>query len=511
MSTMIIGLAASCDKEESKPITEMDYSETVIPEIIVEENTLSFDSEESLRNFMQNEDVEATDNILQTLAVSGFSSLRPIFNDLEGPEVEKFLVSKSSKIKNKGSLYSSKNSDDEIDLDDELISDERFAKILNDDREIFVGKNYYVYTTKGLFFCKKSKRKKLKSLLETLENSTTSKLEARYDLPECENIYKVSSEAMNLNSPSGSIIALDEDINFFSSCGGGGGSTGGGSTGGGTTTSTTVPLLVPQNFGSCSYTENSIFQQIFGNTVTCNDYHDSTHRIQTKVWNENWLLWASVGASAKYQKKRLIGWSESSTSDGVRLGINHAIYTYNSSVSPYNAVDPKRVIFKYKGVNYNQYGNVVTSYPINSSAWPFPQNETLGAIEIYIFGDDQYFPLTGKEANKTINDLLSQARGAIRGLSNDMNNDKVGVQIVKFLPSSFKVTQTDILLKNSSKAKKTFDFNFLLSFNSGSSGVFQTVANQLNAEKYDKIEIDMYGAALRNNVWKGKKIRGKVD
>jgi len=55
----------------------------------------------------------------------------------------------------------------------------------------------------------------------------------------------------------------------------------------------------------------------------------------------------------------------------------------------------------------------VPKYPINSSAWPFPQNETLGAIEIYVFGDDQYWPLTGKDANKSINQLLSQARSAI--------------------------------------------------------------------------------------------------
>ena len=270
-------------------------------------------------------------------------------------------------------------------------------------------------------------------------------------------------------------------------------------------------MLVPQSFGVCAYSEDSIFQQIFGNTVKCNDYHDSDHRIQTKVWNENYLIWSSVGASAKYQKKRLVGWSESSTSDGVRLGINHAIYTYKTNISPYNAIDPKRVIFKYKGVNYDMYGNVVPKYPINSSAWPFPQNETLGAIEIYIFGDDQYWPLTGKDANKSINQLLSQARSAISGLSNDMTQDKVGVQIVKFLPSSFEITQTDILLKHSSQAKKIFDFNFLLKFNSSSSGWYSTVTDQLNAKKYEKIEIDMYGAALRNNVWKGKRIQGKVD
>jgi len=92
-----------------------------------------------------------------------------------------------------------------------------------------------------------------------------------------------------------------------------------------------------------------------------------------------------------------------------------------------------------------------------------------------------------------------------------MAQDKVGVQIVKFLTTSFQITQADILLKHSSQAKKTFDFNFLVKFNSSTSDWFRTVADQLNSKKYEKIDIDMYGAALRNNVWKGKRIQGKVE
>ena len=61
-----------------------------------------------------------------------------------------------------------------------------------------------------------------------------------------------------------------------------------------------IPMLNAQDFGTCAYSENSLFQQIFGNTVKCNDYFDDKHRIQTKVYNENYLIFASIGVSAKY-------------------------------------------------------------------------------------------------------------------------------------------------------------------------------------------------------------------
>lgn len=139
------------------------------------------------------------------------------------------------------------------------------------------------------------------------------------------------------------------------------------------------------------------------------------------------------------------------------------------------------------------------------------RKETYGAIEITILGEDLYYPLKGKDANKSINTLLSQARNLINGLSSDMKQDKVGVNIVKFLPNSFQVTQADILLKHSSQAKKIFDFNYLVEWESNSNWG-ENLLNQLgNSTKYEKIDIDIYGAALRNGVWKGKRIRGKVD
>lgn len=516
-SSLIFSLCiVSCSKEHTEIIDEENSTiESVNVQLV--NNKLKFDNEESLAAFLgQAEDVNFSEKIVE-LNKTGFNSLRPVFDLDDDIAIDNYLATKKSRIAKKGYLYSLKDDSEEIDLEDELVSDPSFASVLNENREIYVGDNYYVYTTMGLYFCKIENEQHLKDYLSNLSSKITSR--SQVSRTGCEQYYKSSMTAkdtgeLSLSPVQGTVTVVDSQISVYETCGGStGGSTGGSSGGstGGTTTSTTIPLLIPQNFGVCAYSEDSIFQQIFGNTVKCNDYHDSDHRIQTKVWNENYLIWSSVGASAKYQKKRLIGWSESTTSDGVRLGINHAVFTYKSNVTPYNAIDPQRVIFKYKGVSYDQYGKVVTTYPINPTAWPFPQNETVGAIDIVIFGDDKYWPLTGTEANKNINKLLSQARGVIKGLSNDMTQDKVGVQITKFLEREFQIVQADILLKHSSQAKRTLDFNFLLKFKSSTTDYFQTFVNQANATKYSKIDIDIYGAALRNNVWKGKRIRGKVE
>ena len=64
---------------------------------------------------------------MQSLSEKGFTALRPIFTDLDGPEVESFLAHKASLIQSKGILYSTRGNDAELDLDDEVISDGKFA------------------------------------------------------------------------------------------------------------------------------------------------------------------------------------------------------------------------------------------------------------------------------------------------------------------------------------------------------------------------------------------------
>lgn len=517
--TVLTVVIQSCSKEKEINLDTLN-SDNELTNIQVIDNKLKFESSESLVSFIEQKDEEELKGEIKGLSEKGFNSLAPLFDENDDEAIDEFLAQKQSKIAEKGYLYSLKESD-EIDTEDELISDTRFASILNEDREIYVGDNYYVYTTTGLYFCKIEDEDYLKNYLNELKGTTASKSTfLKLATPACiieeNHLAKETSKTsindeLTLNPISGEVMPIDQKINYFTTCGNGQQSSNGGTT---TTTTTTsapvIPMLIPQNFGTCAYSENSLFQQVFGNTVKCNDYHDSTHRIQTKVWNENYLIFATVGVSAKYQKKRFIGWSESVTSDEVRLGINHAIYTYKSPISPYNPFDPSRVVVKYKGISYDLYGNIVQNFPIEPNAWPYAQNETVGEVDIEIFGAELYYPLTGNQANSTINQLLSLIRSNFTGLGNDLNQDKVGVNIIKFLPNEFKIVRTDIVKKHSSQVKETFDVNFLLTLKNSSDLNFKTFTDQINSEKYDDLDIDIYGAALRNGVWKGKRIVGKI-
>lgn len=512
-------LLVNCNKNEFvkddfyTDSAEIISDETLMSAAKIEENTLSFESEELLSAFMERKGGEEFKERLVELSSEGFNSLMPNLDLNDDESIDRYLASKQSRIAKKGYLYSFKNGKDDIDLEDDLISDPDFAAILNEEREIIVGKKFYVYTTNGVYFSHKKHKKHLRKYLKNLASKITSKTQITSRAP-CEKARKNNDRktlsAISFSPVTGSTSRVDSKISLYQTCGGGGG----GVTrpvGGVSSNSSTPPMLIPQTFGSCAYSEDSLFQQIFGHTVKCNDYHDSKHRIQTKVWNENYFVWSTVGASAKYQKKRFIGWSESSTSSEVRLGINRAVYTYKSPISLYNPWDPKRVTVKYKGVSYDITGKVVEKYPLNPSAWPFPKNETLGAIEITIFGDDKYWPLKGKDANRSINDLLNTIRSNFRNIAPDIEKDKVGINIVKYMQNSFQITRTDILKKHRSQAKEKFDFNFLLTYNSKNDNFWKTAADQLSAEKYKNIEVDIYGAALRNGKWKGKRITGATN
>ncbi|MDO5981859.1 hypothetical protein [Flavivirga spongiicola] len=508
----------NCEKEPETNLDDSSFENNLINVQVVDDK-LKFENNESLATFVKQKTEEEFKNEIKNLSDKGFSSLRPVFDENDDVLIDDFLKQKKSKIAKKDYLYSLKDVSEEIDLNDELISDTRFASILNKNREIYVGDKYFIYTTKALYFCKIEDEDYLKEYLKNMKNTLTSKsafIKTNKSAGETLSLAPISGEVREIDSRISAFETDDQPVPPDEDKEGNGGSGGGSGTPSSTTVS--IPMLASQNFGMCQYSENSLFQQVFGNTVKCNDYHDSKHRIQTKVWNENYFLFASIGVSAKYQKKRFIGWSESVTADEVRLGINHAIYTYKSPLSPQNPFDPNRVVVNYKGKGYDLQGNVVPKFPVNPTAWPYPQNATIGEIDIEIFGNELFYSLSGKDANKSINQLLSLIRSNYKGLSGDrddiatdLENDRIGVNIIKFLPNKFKVVRADILKKHGSQVKESFDSNFLLTLTNNSNANFKTFTDQFNAKKYQNLDIDIYGAALRNGVWKGKRIVGKIE
>jgi len=162
-------VTVSCSDDDYIADVESVAIEELKP-ISLEGNILSFDSEQTLASIL--EDKEETLTIIEDFKSDGFLSLKPNFENLESSEIDTFLAAKAQRLSSKGAMYTNKTGkNDDIDTTDEIIADETFASILNEDREVIVGNNYYIYTTDGLYFIEKSKKDKLTDYLAALEKT----------------------------------------------------------------------------------------------------------------------------------------------------------------------------------------------------------------------------------------------------------------------------------------------------------------------------------------------------
>ncbi|WP_136468951.1 hypothetical protein [Flagellimonas onchidii] len=521
-------LILSCSKEPEIEAIASEEPKQIEVKVQVVNNKLKFDNKESLAQFMEQNDQSEIKKKVNKFTEQGFKTLRPLFEDNEEDAMSAFLIQKQAKIAKKGYLYSSKNDDDdEIDLDDELISDANFAAILNEDREIYVGDSLYIYTTLGIYASKIGDEEYLRNYLSNESSKISSKEKLLAARGAC-NHYKSSISNNMLEPMKLQRVSIDSKINSYKNCGGSGGGSSGGSgsssgsgSGGSSSTSlqASMPIIKPMSFGTCQYSEDSVWQSIFGNRVKCNDYHDSTHRVQTQFYNENYLLFNKIGMKVKYQKKRLVGWSQSSTADYVEMGINSLMFNYKNPYTIYNPFSSHHIKYKYKGVTYDMQGRVIQDRIIEP-AWPI-SNESQILIPLVIEINDIIFPkwdihfegVTAGNVNDGIKELLKGAKSALSSeFRKNLKDNKVKVRIVRYAPKDTQVIVANRVTRGKSYTDYKFPPSFLLSYNSkNGSNAWKHFADQMNAKKHDKVTIDMYGAALRNGKIKGKRVIGKGD
>lgn len=495
-------------------------------EFSVIDGKIKFQSQQSLVAFMD-KDPEVIRNSVSEISGKQFKTLRPFFEEGETKQIDNFLKNKQQKIKSSNYLYSLKSGEDdeEIDLDDELISDENFASILNEQRELYVGDSIYIYTTDGVYFTSIEKEYLLLDYLENLGKESLKSEIIQKKKQEMKNFQKIEESqisTLSIEPIEGRVTSIDENISLYQPLmiapdepysGGGGG--GGGYTGGGTPTTgqDDFPILKPKTFGSCAYSPGSLWQQVFGERVKCNDYHDDDHRIQTQFYNENYYVYATIGSKAKYQKKRFIGWSESSTAEFVELGVNYVKFDYVFNEPQFNPFDLKYLTFNYEGITYDSFGQVQDYNTPSPTNWPFRDGLvtlqiTIAAIGIHRGQDDPYV-FDGAVANSAIKSLITLAGQNVPGLARNLIDNKVAIEIVKFSPGQATMLFNNRVIRDGSNAQKNFDFNFLAEYsNDFDYKKLSSYFDQLNAKRYKNVSVDIYGAALRNNVWKGKRIIG---
>lgn len=364
----------------------------------------------------------------------------------------------------------------------------------------------------------------MRNYLDSLENTAEGKLFIKNKLTQKSFNSNCNPEIVNLMAPEGSVNEVDDMITHFTpelgDCSGtGDGNTGGGSGTGSYTNpniNSDMKMLIPQGLQPCNYAQNSLWQQTFGNRVKCNDYHDGNHRVQTQFWSQNYFLWSDIGTKIKYQKKRTIGWSQSTAADYLELGVNNVHYVYNHNFNQTTPIALSPIQFKYKGLTYDMYGNQM-SFPINPNPWPFYNvNQTFFNLDVFV--DSNFLPpvnanITFGNVNKGIEAVLKLAKKnlpSLLGLNNDLANNNVGVRIVNNLPN-----KTEIIVSNKviggdfEKIDYNFDFNFLLTFDVLDGFDLTDIFEQFEASKYDVLNVDIYGMARKDGIIKGRRIIGK--
>jgi len=502
-------LMTSCQEEFENNNEEKNVKLQNNYEIV--NGTIKIDNVQKLKNILTSyqNDVQVQNDFndeIRSIQDKEFKSLTPIFDENDTRAVEEFVLAKRAKTQKINSEYGITNDlseDEEFDVEDDLIQDPSLAALLNENREIIVGDSLYKYTEHGLYFCLEKDKQKLYNYLNRL--TTTSKRN-------------------NLNRRMAQLTQVDEGISFYMP---------------GDRPFLVVPTpniprqdpfpalptpkLVKSNLPISRVDQNGFFEKIFGETeVDTEDYGDG-RRIKIKFWNQDYFIFSSLGCSARFQKRVKIlgisGWQKS-YADQIELGVNDISYEYNFNVPVYNEAkyNYENFFIEIDGVKYAGSGKQIIEFPSGAANFPFvgasPQE-----ITVHILRQDL---LTVKyDANKVYNQVVDLAvkeafnkiksyNPALRDVADKVEKGDQLYKVIAVNPLSNKATISTQGLKwtsnNENAITHYFDFNFLLTYKSGYDSTEDYLKGLQGSTKYTNVRADIYGAALHNNVWKGRRL-----
>ncbi|PTX44177.1 hypothetical protein C8P64_0147 [Christiangramia gaetbulicola] len=496
----------SCSQDDTQ--IEPEESLTVYRDKEIVDDKLYFSSRESLDDFINEKSESEFQKAANSFRKKGFKPLAPMFTEDEAQKKTEFLQKKKERLLKKSDLYTSKNHENaEVDVDDELIMDPRFAALLNEGREIIVGDTIYVYTQKGLFYSDLSHESNLRDYLAKKNKASLEKREEIIDV--C------------------GTGEVEPYVFQHSDCDGGGGGGGGGTPP--APSYDDFPLDIKRSLGVCVVDDTSLWQQVFGQAETCHDYFADDRRAKVKFWNQNYFIFSSIGAQVKHQKKNFFIWDSSDATDYIEMGLTNVSFKYNFPTAVYGEIFrniSSGVIITWKGKTYTADGRVINGYPLQASNLPFDVQDN-DAISVYLFNEDINI-IDEQQANNIIRDA---ARNFISTYGSSLEtpisntSDDLGIHGVIIDPLSngatFTIVGQIIRQQNASSITKIFDFNVLVGFNLKLSGgsysvgpkgdamVYNSGASveyeSVMATSYTDVTLDMYGVVRRN----GDEYRGR--
>jgi len=451
------------------------------------EGRLHFTNSEQLTqkiNELKKLDDTKVENEMAKFYEKGFKPLKPFYKETDFELKEEYATKKALKLK----------SSNEAGDDDELIADDFFASVLNENREIQVSDTIYRYTDKGLFFCHIDDIDELEQYLEIL--NLNSNFKSGQVVP-CE----MGEEELGVQP-------MNDYVKRFvpyPDCGNGGSGSG---TGSGSGSSTNYGDTFVNNLPECE-TRNG-FWQILGDVKICEDYYDDRHRVKTKYWKQKYLIFgSSIGVSVKHQKRTLgIFWT--TKTDEIRLGLKQVYFEYEMPVPNIQNTIP--VLIAYQGKFYNNNLQILSVLNGAPQLPQLPFQDGYNIVNIWL-----NFPLLGYQnvtvTSKEMNKLFwNKAWGYAKDLGKKLGKpEPKKVTMVGFTSNKVIINHVDRekVEYNDGKINHIFDWNGQITFKwtTNVNGGFQwSMPSVKSLYDYKKAKIDIYGVAKQGSVWKGSRL-----
>lgn len=518
---------------------------------------LRFSSKASLSNKVEelkavNDRLEAIQS-LKPLYYRGFEPLVPVVDEDDQFRaqyesrriVEADIVGESSDIL-----------EDDMDIDDgdPVVADEAFAALLNDKREIQVGTKVYKYTSHLVFVAEPFRMAVIDKTIATMDQTR----------PTANLFHRRTEEAANSTTYSGPCTIrmertlLNDGIELYKSAGcqedtrhrdlfltttiedrpnchrslrvptldtshdGCGGTGGYVPTPSPPSPTPPIPPVQDRHDQSASSYINSLgyceakkglLDFLLGDSRRCISKFGKRHRVKTKFWNQDYLVYTSIGVAVKNQRRKYRIWWTRST-DEIRLGISQAYFEVVHPTPDIGKILQQHAIsYEYKGSVYNRWGSQVHSTSGSLPNFPFDiqdNNPVLIYVDLpKILGNDIDQRLTAKQVNELFwGQLWSQAKSIARRAGN--TNPKTAV-VTGFTNNKVVVNLMDESYQrfNHKKITKIFeeDWGFQIKIGwSASGGWSNPEPDTVKLTDFKNVAVDFYGVARSGSTWRGSKM-----
>ncbi|MEO8254946.1 MAG: hypothetical protein ABI554_11230 [Flavobacterium sp.] len=509
----------SCENDSSKDSFNKSNS---AKQITVENGRIYFPDKTAFQDFYNKSKNESSDEIASLLEEEfykkDFYSLKPIVNnDTEINEVQRHFnkIKQSHLLKSVNSKNTSLTDDTIIEHYDELddiLGDDLFQSLLNENGEIQVGDIIYVYTEYGLLFANKEYVNEIYNFMQVNQinslgdigemginqrypsfnsngglKQVTSHVISFIDIKEAKKISKNPINNFDKFISIESVMATQEPI--FND--------------------------VVNNLSTCN-PSNPWLANLFGETKVCTTNYERKRRVKLKYYNVNLFLAYSIGVKVKHQFRGWTGiWREERT-DEIALGVNSVTWffdnskvfnnTTNSMIVNYYITDTGKLY-----TSLNSYNNAIYA----GTNKPIP-NLPIKNLDLVIEVAADYI---GKDLNEYqirklfYGSIYGEAQKIMKSLNKPM--DEVGVIINQRGQSIVQYYNLGTKCTNCSDIQKNFDWGIVspkITYNFGvGNGGDLKINTGFNDLKFDfknpKVTgINVYGMAKKNGTWYGFKM-----